>query len=265
MARVEVRKTYKMLAGGAFIRTESGRALQVGGVNVPRASRKDLRDAVKAARGAFAGWSGKTAMLRGQILYRCAEMLDARRGEFAGLPGVSRREVDDAVDTLVWYAGWCDKLPQLLGAVNPVAGPYFTFTIPEPTGVVAVIAAQPSLLGLVRQLAPVLCAGNTAVAVLPDDAPLAGLVLGEVIATSDVPAGVVNILSGLRSELLPWLASHMDVNAIDVGGCSDTEIADCELRAADNVKRVVRNGGALTPDAIAAVMEMKTVWHPVGA
>ena len=269
--RVDVRKTYKMLIGGAFVRTESGRAHQIGEhgeINIPRASRKDVRDAVKASRGAFDGWAGKTAMLRGQMLYRFAEMLDARRAEFSVLIGDGRkglREVDASVETLVWYAGWCDKLRQVAGTVNPVAAPYFTFTLPEPTGVVGIVAPEaPTLLGTVRRLAPALCGGNCAVVLLPEENPLPGLVLGEVVATSDIPSGVVNLLSGQRRELVSWLAGHMDVNAIDVSGCSSAERTEAERLAADNVKRVVAPGGELELEAVISLMEQKTVWHPVG-
>src|SRR6202165_3740287 len=243
--RVEVRKTYKQYVGGEFVRSESGRAYRPdGSVNVPRGSRKDLRDAVRAARGAFAAWAGRTAMNRGQILYRAAEMLDARRTEFIDLLGGSRRgrlEVNLAVETLVWYAGWTDKVAQVTGTVNPVAGPYFNFTIPEPTGVVGIVAPeQPALAGLVRRLAPALCGGNVVVALASEARPLPALTLAEVLATSDFPSGVVNVLSGQRRELLPWLASHMDVNAIDAGGCAPDEVAMVEGAAAGNVKRVVR-------------------------
>jgi acyl-CoA reductase-like NAD-dependent aldehyde dehydrogenase len=266
---MDVRKTYKLYAGGAFVRSESGRTYAVDGINVPRASRKDLRDAVRAARGAFAGWSGRTAMNRGQILYRAAEMLDARRAEFAALLGGPKAvaEVEQAVDCLVWYAGWTDKLAQVAGTVNPVAGPYFTFTVPEPMGVVGVVAPErPSLLGLVRPLAAVLCGGSTAVALTSEVEPLPALVLGEVLATSDLPGGVVNLLTGRRAELLPWLAAHMDVNAVDAGGCTPDELRAVEEAAASNVKRVVRlgDGDALSPYAVTAFMEMKTVWHPIG-
>ena len=267
---MDVRKTYKLYAGGEFVRSESGRSYRAEGVNVPRASRKDLRDAVRAARTAFGGWSRRSAMNRGQVLYRVAEMLDARRTQFAALLGGGRaagREVDAAVDAFVWYAGLTDKLAQLLGTVNPVAGPYFNFTIPEPTGVVGVVAPdEPALLGLARGLAPVLCGGSTAVALASGARPLAALCFGEVLATSDLPPGVVNLLSGHRSELLPWLAAHMDVNAIDAGGCSAEELAAVEEAAAANVKRVVGpdGGGTPGPHRAAAFMELKTVWHPVG-
>jgi acyl-CoA reductase-like NAD-dependent aldehyde dehydrogenase len=268
---MDVRKTYKLYAGGAFVRSESGRTYEVDGVNVPRASRKDLRDAVRSARGAFPGWSGRTAMNRGQILYRAAEMLDGRRSEFAALLGggkaVAAAEVEQAVDCLVWYAGWTDKLAQVAGTVNPVAGPYFTFTVPEPTGVVGVVAPdRPALLGLVQPLAAALCGGNTVVALASGAAPLPALVLGEVLATSDLPGGTVNLLTGFRAELLPWLASHMDVNAIHAAGCSADELRSVEEAAAANVKRVVNPpaSDALTPYAVTALMEMKTVWHPIG-
>jgi acyl-CoA reductase-like NAD-dependent aldehyde dehydrogenase len=265
---MDVRKTYKLYAGGAFVRSESGRTYDVGGINVPRASRKDLRDAVRAARGAFAGWSRRTAINRGQILYRAAEMLDARRPEFVALlDDRGQAEVEQAVDCLVWYAGWTDKLAQVAGTVNPVAGPYFTFTVPEPTGVVGLVAPdRPSLLGLVQPLAAALCGGNTVVALASETEPLAALVLGEVLATSDLPPGVANLLTGHRGELLPWLAAHMDVNAIDAAGCSDDELRTVEEAAAGNVKRVVRlpERDALSPYAATAFMEMKTVWHPIG-
>ncbi len=265
-----MRKTYKLYVGGEFVRSESGRSYQAEGANVPRASRKDVRDAVRSARAAFAGWSGRTAMNRGQVLYRVAEMLDARRPEFSALLGGGRRagrEVDTAVEAFVWYAGLTDKLAQLLGTVNPVAGPYFNFTIPEPTGVVGVVAGEtPALATLAHHLAPVLSGGSTVVALTSERRPLAALCLGEVLATSDVPAGVVNLLSGQREELLPWLASHMDLNAIDAAGCTPDQLAAVEAAAAGNVKRVVRpdHGEPLSPHRAAAFMELKTVWHPVG-
>lgn len=269
-ARSNVRKTYKLYSGGEFVRSESGRSYRPDGVtNVPRSSRKDLRDAVRLARGAFPGWSGRTAMNRGQILYRAAEMLDGRRSQFMELLGGGRaagREVDLAVDTLVWYAGWTDKLHQLVGTVNPVAGPYFNFTLPEPTGVVGVVTPDaPALLGVVRRLAPALCGGNTVVALASETQPLPALTLAEVLATSDFPASVVNVLSGLHKELLPWLGSHMDVNAIDAAGCAPAEVAELERLAADNLKRVVRPGrDELSPFAVTSLMELKTVWHPIG-
>ena len=268
--RVEVRKTYKLFINGEFVRSESGRAYRFdGNVNIPRGSRKDLRDAVRAARGAVSGWAARTAMNRGQILYRAAEMLDGRRAQFVDLLGSARaahKEVDDAVEALVWYAGWTDKLAQVIGATNPVSGPYFNFTIPEPTGVVGIVAPEePALVGLVRRMAPALCGGNALVVLAPEETPLPALTLAEVLATSDLPVGVVNVLSGYRKELLPWLASHMDVNAIDVAGCTPDEVTEIEKAAADNVKRVVKHAPEeMSPYLITAFMEMKTVWHPVG-
>jgi acyl-CoA reductase-like NAD-dependent aldehyde dehydrogenase len=267
---MEVRKTYKQYVGGEFVRSESGRAYRPdGAVNVPRGSRKDLRDAVRAARGAFAGWAGRTAMNRGQILYRAAEMLDGRRTQFIELLGggrQARQELEQAVETLVWYAGWTDKIAQVTGTVNPVAGPYFNFTIPEPTGVVGIVAPEePALAGLVRRIAPALCGGNVVVALAAESRPLAALTLAEVLATSDFPSGVINVLSGQHRELLPWLAAHMDVNAIDAGGCTREEVAAIEKAAADNLKRVIKLGpDELSPHLITAFMEMKTIWHPIG-
>ena len=265
-----MRKTYKLYLGGEFVRSESGRAYQPeAGVNVPRGSRKDLRDAVKVARGAFPGWAAKTAVNRGQVLYRAAEMLDGRRQQFIAELGGGRRagrEVDAAVEALVWYAGWTDKLSQVMGTVNPVAGPYFNFTIPEPTGVVGVVAPEgPALAGLVLGIAPALARGNTVVALASETSPLAALTLGEVLATSDFPAGVVNVISGFRKELLPWLAAHMDVNAVDVAGCTPDEVKDVEAAAAGNVKRVIKVApDEASPYLITAFMELKTVWHPIG-
>jgi acyl-CoA reductase-like NAD-dependent aldehyde dehydrogenase len=268
--RIDVRKTYKLFIAGEFVRSESGRAYRFdGNVNVPRGSRKDLRDAVRAARGAVAGWSARTAMNRGQILYRAAEMLDGRRTQFVELLGSGRaahKEVDEAVEAFVWYAGWTDKLAQVIGGTNPVSGPYFNFTIPEPTGVVGIVAPEePALVGLVRRVAPALCGGNAVVVLAPQENPLPALTLAEVLATSDLPGGVANVLSGFRKELLPWLSAHMDVNAIDVAGCTPDEVTEIEKAAADNVKRVVKYpAGELSPYLITAFMEMKTVWHPVG-
>jgi acyl-CoA reductase-like NAD-dependent aldehyde dehydrogenase len=263
MSRLPVRKTYKLYIDGAFPRSESGRTYLAEGQNVARASRKDARDAVRAARAAFPKWAGMTAYNRGQVLYRVAEMLESRRGDFAALTG-GEAEVSAAVDRVVWYAGWSDKLAQVVGGANPVAGPYFNFTVPEPTGVVAVIAPEePPLAGLVSRLAPLLAGGNVAVVVASETHPLAAVELAEVVATSDVPAGVVNILTGLRSELAPVLAGHMDVNAIDLGGAEDG--ADLERLAAESVKRVVRGSvdGQSLGD-VTAFLELKTVWHPIG-
>jgi acyl-CoA reductase-like NAD-dependent aldehyde dehydrogenase len=264
MARLPVKKTYKLFIGGAFPRSESGRTYEAQGQNVARASRKDLRDAVVAARGAQPKWAGATAYNRGQVLYRIAEMMEARVGEFAALAD-SPGEVERAIDRWVWYAGFADKLAQVLGSANAVAGPYFNFTVPEPTGVVGIVVPdEPPLLGLVSRIAPALVGGNAVVALASETKPLAAIELAEVLATSDVPAGVVNLLTGQRAELAPWLAAHMDVNAIDLTG-ADGLRADLERAAAENVKRVILGA----PDAqslyeISAFLELKTVWHPIG-
>ena len=261
--RLAVRKTYKLFIGGAFPRSESGRTLELEGYNVARASRKDARDAVVAARKAFGGWNAATAYNRGQVLYRLAETMETRAGAFAAASS-GRREVARAIDRVVWYAGWADKLAQVLGSANPVAGPYFNFTVPEPTGVVAIVApAEPALDGLVARVAPARVGGNAVVVVASDAHPLAAIELAEAVATSDVPAGVVNVLTGARSELGPILAAHMDVNAIDVTG-ADGDVAALEALAAENVKRVVRAREDRSPWEIAAFMELKTVWHPIG-
>ena len=264
MTRLPVRKTYKLYIGGAFPRSESGRTYEAEGQNVARASRKDVRDAVRAARAAQPGWAAATAYNRGQVLYRLAEMVEARAAEFAGLCS-GREEVEGAIDRIVWYAGWADKLAQVLGGSNPVAGPYFNFTVPEPTGVVAVLAPEaPPLLGLVTRLLPPLVGGNAVVAVVSEARPLAAVELAEAIATSDVPGGVVNVLTGFAAELGPWLASHMDVNAIDLCG-ADGDAAELERLAAENVKRVVHGAAdAQSPWEVGAFLELKTVWHPIG-
>ena len=282
--RVPVKRTAKLFIGGKFPRSESGRTYDVFASDerplawVAQASRKDLRDAVKAARAAQPGWAGLTAYNRGQILYRVAELMEGRRGQFLAElsdAGASdpRAGVDAAIDRWVWYAGWCDKIHQSLGSTNPVAGPYFNFTLPEPTGVVGVVAPQDqSLLGLVSRLAPAIVSGNTAVVVSAERSPLPAVSLAEVLATSDVPGGVVNILTGLTRELVPWLAGHMDVNAIDATGVPDDLLVEIEKLAAENVKRVHRapvtdpfGAGAQSPYEITALMEFKTVWHPIGA
>ena len=264
MSRLPVKKTYKLFVGGAFPRSESGRTYEAQGQNVARASRKDVRDAVVAARAAQPKWASATAYNRGQVLYRVAEMVEARVPEFAGLCS-GEDEVHRAVDRIVWYAGFADKLAQVLGSSNPVAGPYFNFTIPEPTGVVGVVAPdEPPLLGLVSRIAPALTGGNAVVALASEARPLAAIELAEAIATSDVPGGVVNLLTGHRAELAPWLASHMDVNAIDLTG-ADGLRGDLERAAAENVKRVVSgasDGQSLAE--ISAFLELKTVWHPIG-
>jgi acyl-CoA reductase-like NAD-dependent aldehyde dehydrogenase len=269
MSRLDVRKTYKLYIGGEFPRSESGRSYEAEGANVARASRKDVRDAVRVARSAQAGWAERTAYNRGQILYRMAEMMEARRALLVGLSG-GDAEVDAAIDRMVWYAGWADKLGQVLGSANPVAGPYFNFTVPEPTGVVGILAPEsPALLGLVSRIAPAIVSGNTVVAVTSESRPLAAVELAEAFATSDLPGGVVNILTGFKSELAPWLAGHMDVNAIDIGSAGsagvDGQATELESLAAENVKRVVH--GAADEQSlweISAFLELKTVWHPIG-
>ena len=284
MSRTDVRKTYKLYIGGAFPRSESGRTYLVNDhagrllANAAKASRKDARDAVKAARSAFAGWSGRTAYNRGQVVYRIAEVLESRRAQFeaeivaavGAKPAEARTEVDAAIDRLVWYAGWTDKIAQVDGAANPVAGPYFNLSSPEPTGVVAVIAPDSPLLGLVSVVAPLIAVGNTCVVIASQPAPLLAITFAEVLATSDVPGGVVNILTGDAAEIGPWLASHMDVNGLDLTGVTDADLArDLEIAAADNLKRVRRRGVedlAATPelDRMTRFLEIKTVWHPMG-
>ena len=291
VARIAVRKTYKLYIGGGFPRSESGRSYAVSTpageflANAAQASRKDARDAVTAARSAFGGWSAATAYNRGQILYRVAELLEGRREQFVAEvgqgEGISRRQaarlVGASIDRWVWYAGWADKIAQVLGGANPVAGPYFDFSIPEPTGVVAVIAPQSSsLLGLVSVLAPVMVTGCTAVVVASESRPLPAATLAEVLATSDVPAGVVNVLTGRTMELAPVLAAHMDVNAIDLVGAPADGVAELQRAAASNVKRTYGHAAGDRGDAasawsgdpglerIRAVVEIKTVWHPMG-
>ena len=284
--RLSVAKTYKLYIGGAFPRSESGRSYPVKDVkgaflaNAAQGSRKDVREAVVAARKAFSGWSGATAYNRGQVLYRVAELLEGRREQFipetAVSEGIPTRKaqstVDAAIDRWVWYAGWADKVASVLGASNPVAGPYFSFSVPEPTGVVGVLAPQTSsLLGLVSVVAPVIATGNTAVVVTSQDRPLPAITLSEVLATSDVPGGVVNIITGRTAELAPWLASHADVNALDLTGAPESMRTELEGSAADTVKRVLRARGSepdwtLQPDVsrLRAFLETKTVWHPMG-
>ncbi len=264
MSRLPVKKTYKLYIGGEFPRSESGRTYEAEGQNVARASRKDARDAVRAARSAFPGWADATAYNRGQVLYRLGEMMETRATDLARVSS-GPDEVAAAIDRVVWYAGWADKLSQVLGSSNPVAGPYFDFTVPEPTGVVAILAPpEPALGGLVSRIAPALVGGNTVVAVASETHPLAAIELAEALATSDVPGGAVNILTGLHDELAPWLAGHMDVNAIDLTG-ADGAVADLERLAAENVKRVVRSSAdAQSPWEIESFLELKTVWHPIG-
>ena len=264
MSRLPVAKTYKLYVGGAFPRSESGRTYEVEGANVARASRKDVRDAVRAAREAWPTWAGMTAYNRGQVLYRIAEMMEGRRTEFAELTGAAA-EVDEAIDRWIWYAGWADKRAQVLGTANPVAAPYFNFTIPEPVGVVGIVAPEePPLAGLVSRLAPVIVGGNTAIVLASEQHPLAAIELAEALATSDVPPGVVNVLTGFRHELAPVLAGHMDVNAVDLTG-ADGEVVELERLCSENVKRVVRGpADEQSPWEIAAFLELKTVWHPIG-
>jgi acyl-CoA reductase-like NAD-dependent aldehyde dehydrogenase len=282
--RLRVRKTYKLYLGGQFPRSESGRSYPVSSAtgelvaHAAQASRKDVRDAVVAARKAFAGWSGATAYNRGQVLYRVAEMLDGRRDQFAAEVGeaegastrAARAQVDAAIDRWVYYAGWADKYAQVAGGTNPVAGPYFTFSLPEPTGVVGLLAPQQSsLLGLVSVLAPVLTTGNTAVVIAAENRPLPAISLAEVLATSDLPAGVVNLLTGFTTELAPWLAGHRDVNAIDLTGAAVADRKQLQIAAADNVKRVfatVESDWLADPGTtrLSPFVETKTVWHPVG-
>ncbi len=284
-ARLDVRKTYKLYVGGAFPRSESGRAYVVNDAkgkflaNASQASRKDARDAVVAARKAFGGWSARTAYNRGQVLYRIAEVMEGRHDQFsaevAAAEGVSvakaRPLVDAAIDRWVWYAGWADKLAQVVGSSNPVAGPYFDFSVPEATGVVALLAPQDSsLLGLTSVIAPAIVSGNTAVVVTSFERPIPAITLGEVMATSDVPGGVVNILTGSATEIGPWLASHMDVNAIDLCGIeSPDEARDLEAASAENLKRVRRPADEdwfASPglSRLTQYLELKTVWHPIG-
>jgi acyl-CoA reductase-like NAD-dependent aldehyde dehydrogenase len=283
-ARLDVKKTYKLYVNGAFPRSESGRTYVVNDAkgrflaNASQASRKDARDAVKAARAAFGGWSGRTAYNRGQVVYRIAEVLEGRRDQFEaelrsaeGLTTAKARTyVDAAIDRLVWYAGWADKIAQVTGSANAVAGPYFNHSAPEPTGVVAVVAPSGPLLGLVSVVAPVITTGNTCVVIASEPHPLTAITLGEVMATSDLPGGVVNVLTGSVAEIAPWLASHMDVNGLDLTGVADPELArSLEESAAENLKRVRRPGveDLLAAPALARMttfLETKTVWHPMG-
>ncbi len=284
--RLDVRKTYKLFVGGAFPRSESGRSYEVLDAtgaflaNAAQASRKDARDAVLAARKGFDAWSAATAYNRGQVIYRIAEVMEGRRAQFiadvidaegASTP-VAEQQVDAAIDRWVWYAGWADKIAQVLGSANPVAGPYFNFSVPEPTGIVAAVAPRDSsLLGLVSVIAPIIVSGNSCIVMASQARPVPAITLAEVLATSDVPAGVVNILTGDSAEVMPWLASHADVNALDLTGVADAELAAAlEAQAADTVKRVRLSA----PDAdwsgspglarIRAFVETKTVWHPLG-
>ena len=278
-SRIDVKKTYKLFIGGAFPRSESGRTYELKDskgnfmANPSLASRKDLRDAVVAARGAFSGWAGATAFNRGQILYRIAEMMEGRSAQLAdeivaqegSTLAVAKKQVEEAIDLWVWYSGWCDKIGSIYGSTNAVSGSYYNFTIPEPLGVVAVFApSKPSLLGLVQSLAPVLAGGNTAIAIASQKFPLSAITLSEVIGTSDVPGGVVNILTGSSAELAPWAGSHMDIDGIDASGLTKAQEKELRISGADNIKRIHTFSQPRTPQRVLAYMENKTVWHPIG-
>jgi acyl-CoA reductase-like NAD-dependent aldehyde dehydrogenase len=279
MSRIDINKTYKLFIGGAFPRSESGRVYEVKGskkkflANPALASRKDLRDAVVAAKSAQAGWAGATAFNRGQILYRIAEIMQGRSEQFveeiSALEGVTSKvaklQIEEAIDTWVWYSGWCDKLSSIAGSQNQVSGPFYNFTTPESLGVVAIFAeSKPSLLGAVRTLAPVLAGGNSTVLIASEAYPLPAITLGEVLATSDIPAGVVNILTGKTSELYPWVGSHMEIDGVDVAGLSKKQEEELRLVGADNLKRIARFSAINHPERILSFMEQKTIWHPIG-
>ena len=279
MSRIDVNKTYKLFIGGAFPRSESGRVYEIKGANKKfianpsLASRKDLRDAVVAAKAAQPGWANATAFNRGQILYRIAEIMEGRSEQFVdeicALEGVTNKvaksQVEAAIDTWVWYSGWCDKLSSVTGSLNQVSGPFYNFTTPEPLGVVAIFAEnKPSLLGVVRTLAPVLAGGNSAVLIASENYPLPAITLSEALATSDVPGGVVNILTGKSTELAPWVGSHMEIDGVDVAGLSKKQEEELKLVGADNLKRIFRFNPDNHPERITSFMEQKTVWHPIG-
>ena len=279
MSRIDVNKTYKLFIGGAFPRSESGRVYEIKGANKKfianpaLASRKDLRDAVVVAKAAQSGWANATAFNRGQILYRVAEIMQGRSDQFideiCALEGVTTKvaktQVEEAIDTWVWYSGWCDKLSSVTGSLNQVSGPFFNFTTPEALGVVAIFAEnKPSLLGVVRTLAPVIASGNSAVLIASESYPLPAITLSEVLATSDVPGGVVNILTGKIAELAPWVGSHMEIDGVDVAGLSKKQEEELKLVGADNLKRIFRFSPTNHPERILSFMEQKTVWHPIG-
>ena len=279
MSRLDVNKTYKLFIGGAFPRSESGRVYEIKGANKKfianpsLASRKDLRDAVVAAKSAQPGWANATAFNRGQILYRIAEIMEGRSEQFideiCALEGVTTKtaklQVEEAIDTWVWYSGWCDKLSSVTGSLNQVSGPFYNFTTPESLGVVAIFAEnKPSLLGVVRTLAPVLAGGNTAVLIASENFPLPAITLSEALATSDLPGGVVNILTGKSAELAPWVGSHMEIDGVDVAGLSKKQEEELKLVGADNLKRIFRFNPENHPERILSFMEQKTVWHPIG-
>jgi acyl-CoA reductase-like NAD-dependent aldehyde dehydrogenase len=279
MSRIDVNKTYKLFIGGAFPRSESGRVYEIKGANKKfianpsLASRKDLRDAVVAAKAAQPGWANAAAFNRGQILYRIAEIMEGRSEQFVdeicALEGVTNKvaksQVEAAIDNWVWYSGWCDKLSSVTGSLNQVSGPFYNFTTPEPLGVVAIFAEnKPSLLGVVRTLAPVLAGGNSAVLIASENYPLPAITLSEALATSDVPGGVVNILTGKSAELAPWVGSHMEIDGVDVAGLSKKQEEELKLVGADNLKRIFRFNPDNHPERITSFMEQKTVWHPIG-
>jgi acyl-CoA reductase-like NAD-dependent aldehyde dehydrogenase len=279
MSRIDVNKTYKLFIGGAFPRSESGRVYEIKGANKKfianpaLASRKDLRDAVVAAKAAQSGWANATAFNRGQILYRVAEIMQGRSDQFideiCAVEGVTTKaakiQVEEAIDTWVWYSGWCDKLSSVSGSLNQVSGPFYNFTTPEALGVVAIFAEnKPSLLGVVRTLAPVIASGNSAVLIASESYPLPAITLSEVLATSDLPAGVVNILTGKITELAPWVGSHMEIDGVDVAGLSKKQEEELKLVGADNLKRIFRFSPTNHPERILSFMEQKTVWHPIG-
>lgn len=276
--RIEVLKTYKLYINGQFPRSESGRVYEIKSgkdfiANPAQASRKDLRDAVTAARAAQSGWVSATAYNRGQILYRIAEMLEGRTSQFVEeisllektTTAQAKAQVVKAIDRWVWYAGWADKIATTFGVTNPVAGPYYNFTVPEPMGVVGILAPEkPSLLGLVDCLAPVLVSGNTAILVASQNAPLTAITFAEVLATSDLPAGVCNILTGIKDELAPWMASHMDINAMDISGAAKKNQSALREAGADNLKRIFTFGEKVEAERMISFLEAKTIWHTVG-
>jgi acyl-CoA reductase-like NAD-dependent aldehyde dehydrogenase len=277
--RLDVKKTYKLFIGGAFPRSESGRTYEVKSAkgafiaNPSLASRKDLRDAVVAARAAHSGWSSATAFNRGQILYRIAEMMEGRTSQFIDeivalegiTPAAAKKQVEEAIDLWVWYSGWCDKIGAIYGSTNAVSGSFYNFTTPESLGVVATFApAKQSLLGAVQALAPILAGGNAAILIASEKYPLPAISLSEVIGTSDVPGGVVNILTGSSAELAPWIGSHMDIDGVDASGLNKTQEKDLRIAGADNLKRIHTFKESQSPQRVLSFMENKTVWHPIG-
>ena len=278
-SRIDVKKTYKLFIGGAFPRSESGRTYEVKDAkgnfiaNPSLASRKDLRDAVVAARAAHSGWAGATAFNRGQILYRIAEIMEGRTSQFIDeivalegiTPTAAKKQVEEAIDLWVWYSGWCDKIGSIYGSTNAVSGSFYNFTIPESLGVVAAFApSKPSLLGLVQAIAPALAGGNSVIAVASQKYPLPAISLSEVLSTSDLPGGVVNMLTGSSAELAPWIGSHMDIDGVDATGLSSAQEKELRIAGADNLKRIFRFKESQTPQRVLSFMENKTVWHPIG-